>query len=77
MISVPQKDLEALGFVRVYDDLYERPDEVILEDINEDGSVDLKILMDACCSMAALDAVDGFKKKIKRILERDTYAEDA
>jgi len=74
-VKIPEKELIKFGFKK-YDNtnslspyFYERNDGMFIEDVNEDGSVDLKYLLDAYESMGETNGFDRAQKQAKDAID--------
>lgn len=74
-MKIPEKELIKFGFKK-YDNtnslspyFYERNDGMFIEDVNEDGSVDLKYLLDAYESMGETNGFDRAQKQAKDAID--------
>jgi len=76
-MKIPEKELVKFGF-RKYDSttnpnpcpyFYERNDGMLIEDVNQDGSVDLKYLLDAYESMGETNGFDRAQKQAKEAID--------
>ena len=68
-MKIPKKVLlEELGF-KEWDGYYEHPDDTLLEDVNDDGSVELVNLIYSIKSMAELDGKIKLKERLVNVLD--------
>ena len=71
-MRIPEEEIINLGFTR-FESHYESVDDIVLEDINDDGSVDLKCILMAYESMGELIGQKKVKQHVINMLDEHGY----